>query len=405
MTHNDQTPMPLSPQPSSSSTIPTSPTADFYYEMEKERTLREYIDILLRRKWWVIGTFLVIVFLVGLYTFTRTPIYRSQATIQITNDNPGSQLNATVGMMSWFDSQNFQETQYKILASRSLALRVIKALNLDERPDFALLKENAEGKSETEIEDEMANLFLAKLEIEPIRNSFLINVAYESVDKQLSKKVIDTLADEYMYLIIDRRNESYKLVRNWLNKKLDEWANKVQEAQKKLYKFGQETDIYSVEDNIYISPRTGGAISSPQSGNVVYQKFIDLSALLTKAQSEKMAKQALYQQMKEQGPDAPLIVNHPLIAALRQEMVSQQARVSAMGKIFLAGHPEMQAEMAKLAEIRSRLNGEVKRLQESAKADFEAADRTEKLLQESLAAQKQEMAKLQENLSDYQILK
>ena len=237
MTHDDQTPVPFSPQSSAASPIPVSPTADFYYEMEKERTLREYIDILLRRKWWVIGTFLTIVCLAALYTFTRHNIYRSQATIQITNDNPGSQLSGNVGMMGWFESQNFQETQYKILESRSLALRVIKALKLDETPDFAILKEGTEGLSKTEIDDLMAEVFLSKLTIEPVEETYLVNVAYDSDNKLTSKKVIDTLADEYMYLIIDRRNQSFQLVMNWLNKQLDEWAYKVQEAQNKLYKF------------------------------------------------------------------------------------------------------------------------------------------------------------------------
>ena len=406
MSNQSQNSLPVS---SSSPTPPspfTTPTSDFYFEMEKGHTLREYIDILLRRKWWVIGTFLTIVFLVGLYTFTRTPTYRSEGTLEITNDNPGSQLSASAamgGFTGFFEAQNFQETQYKILESRSLALRVIKALHLDDHPDFAILKEDAKDKSKTEIEDEMANLFLSRLQIDPVKNTFLVNIAYESKDRRTSKKVLDTIANEYMYLLIDRRNESYKLVRNWLNKQLDEWADKVQVAQKKLYKFGQETDIYTVDnDNVSVNPKT--AISSGQSGNVVYQKFIDLSALLTKAQSEKMAKQALYQQIKEKGPDAPLVVNDPLIVALRQEMVTQQAKVSAMGKIYLKGHPEMQAETAKLAEIKNRLNAEIKRLRESAKADYEAAQRTEKLLEESFAAQKKQMAKLQDNLSNYQIL-
>jgi capsular exopolysaccharide synthesis family protein len=377
--------------------------------MEKKHTLREYIDILLRRKWWVIGAFFTIVFLVALYTFTRTPIYRSEGTLEITNDNPGSQLSASSSIMGYsgfFEAQNFQETQYKILESRSLALRVIKALHLDEHRDFAILKENAEGKSKTEIDDEMSELFLSKLTIEPVKNTFLVDIAYESKDRLMSKKVLDSIANEYMYLLIDRRNESYKLVRNWLNKQLDEWADKVQEAQQKLYKFGKETDIYTMDENINLSPKGAlSSITSGQSGNVVYQKFIDLSGLLTKAQSEKLAKQALYQQIKEKGPDAPLVVNDPLIVSLRQEMVTQQAKVSAMGKIYLKGHPEMQAEMAKLAEIKTRLNAEIRRLRESAKADYEAALRTEKLLEESFVAQKQQMAKLQENLSNYQILK
>ncbi len=400
MTPNDQAPMPLSSQSAPSPSIPTPPTPDFYYEIEKGHTLREYIDILLRRKWWIIGTFFTIVFLVALYTFTRTPIYRSVATLEITNDNPGSQLGVSGSMMGfggWYFAQKFQQTQYKILESRSLALRVIKALNLGDHQDYAFIKENDQDKSKAEIEDEMAELFSAKLEIEPVRNTLLVNVAYQSKDRVMAKKVLDVIADEYMFLLIDRRNESYVLVRNWLDKQLIGMADKVHEAQKKLYKFGQQTDIYTVEER--------DSRSSAPSGNVVVQKFIDLSALLTKAQAEKMAKQGQFQQIKDKGPDAPLIVNHPLIATLREQLVGQQSKVSGMDKIYLSGHPEMQAEKAKLAEIKTRLNAEVKRLQESVKADYEAADRTEQLLQESFVEQKQQMAKLQENLSNYQILK
>lgn len=399
MTNQSQNSFPVS---SNSSTTPspyTTPSPDFYYDMERGFGLRDYLNILLRRKWWIIGTFLTIVFLIGLYTFTRPSIYRSTATLEITNDNPGSKVGntASVGYQGYFFEQNFQETQYKILESRSLALRVINALNLDEHPEYAFVKENAEGKSQIEIEDQMAELFQSKLAIEPINNTFLVNVSYESKDKILSKKVLDTVADEYMYLIIDRRNESYKLVRNWLNKQLDEWADKVQEAQSKLYKFGQTTDIYMIENN-----EEG---SSGQGQNVIVQKFNDLSTLLTKAQADKMTKQGQYQQIQEKGPNAPLIVNHPLISTLRQETVVQQSKVSGLRRVYLDGHPEMQAESAKLAELRARLNGEIKRLQESVKADFEAAKRTERLLQESFANQKQQMAKLQDNLSNYQILK
>ena len=63
----------------------------------------------------------------------------------------------------------------------------------------------------------------------------------------------------------------------------------------------------------------------------------------------------------------------------------QETKVSAMGKIYLSGHPEMQAETAKLAELKTRLNAEVKRLQDSVKADYEAAERTENLLRNKVS--------------------
>jgi capsular exopolysaccharide synthesis family protein len=118
-----------------------------------------------------------------------------------------------------------------------------------------------------------------------------------------------------------------------------------------------------------------------------------------------MAKEAQFKQIKGAGPDAPLIVNNPLIATLRQQLVSQQAKVSAMKKVYRREFPALMSEEASLTELRGRLNSEVQRVQESVKADYEAANRTEKLLNDSFTDQKGQMAKLQDNLTDFQILK
>jgi capsular exopolysaccharide synthesis family protein len=377
------------------------PHGKHYVEIEQKNIFKDYIHILMGRKWWVIGTFLTIFTLAILYAFTTTPIYRSMTTLQISSDNPSSQvsLDNRMSMLSGFGYlDDFKQTQYQILQSRSLAWRVIKALNLQEHPDFKVILEANPDASETEIENDMKDFFLGKLNVNPVHNSSVVEVSFQSPDKVMAQKVLNSIPDEYMYLSIDRRNESFVLVKKWLDKQLQDMAAKVQEATKKLYEFGQKSDIYTIFENY--DPKASG-----QSQNVIVQKFVDLSALLTKAQAERMEKEAQFNQIKEKGPNAPLIVNHPLLANLRQQLVTQQAKVKAMQKVFRSGHPEMQAERANLAEINGRLQTEVKRLQESVKADFEAANRTEKLLQESFKVQKEEMVKLQANLTDYQILK
>jgi succinoglycan biosynthesis transport protein ExoP len=392
MNFNNQPPVVSNPPASHSPSSFTTEQGNYFVEIQQGRSLRDYLFIFLRRKGMIIGIFLTI-FLAGtLYTFLRTPIYRTGAMLQITQDNPGAQvsLEDKMSQLTGFNSlDEFKQSQYKILESRSLAWRVIKALNLEKHPDFRDIVENNQGKSEAEKENELKDRFLKKLEVAPIRNSSLVEVYFESPDKEMAQKVVQAIAEEYMYLSIDRRNESYTLIRKWLDKQLQDMAAKVQETQKKLYEFGWKTDIYTLEDK----------------DNVIVQKFTDLSALLTKAQAERLAKEAQFTQIKEKGPDAPLIVNHPLIAELRKNLVAQESKISGLQKMFRPGHPELQAEKANLTEIRSRLQAEVKRLQESIKADYEAAMRTEKLLQESFASQKEEMAKLQKNLTQYQILK
>jgi capsular exopolysaccharide synthesis family protein len=366
---------------------------DYDSEVSREQGLREYFHILLKRKWWIIITFLSIFLTAALYTFTRTPIFRASASLQITEDNPGARVSAEDRMSKLFSGgdteEKFMQTQYKILQSWSLAERVVKSLNLTQHPDFKLLRKQNPEQSEAAFEVGLVDLVLSGLEVIPVKNSYLVQVAFQSPNKLLAQQVVNSIADEYMYLVIDRRNESFTLVRKWLDKQLQDMADKVQEAQKKLYKFGQKTNIYTMEDK----------------DNVVVQKFIDLSSLLTKAQAEKMAKEAQFQQIKEKGPNAPLIVNNPLVAALRQQLVSQQARVSALQKVLRGGHPDLQAERASLAETKSRLQAEVQRLKESIQADYQAASRTEELLTTSFSAQKGQMVKLQDHLTDFQILK
>ena len=365
-----------------------------YYDLEPERRtpFKDYLHILRKRKWWVIWTFLGVVALTGLLILVMTPIYKSTTVLQITRDNPGGQIIKADPMSlvpGGQDTSKFQETQYKILTSRAVAARVIDALKLQDTPEFQALKEKDPTAPAEKLKSEMIDLFQDKLVVTPIKDTYLVEVAFKSQDRELAKKVIDALAREYMLLAIDSRSQSFTLVNHWLEKQLHQLAGKVQASQKKLFKFGQKHDFYSLEDK----------------DNVIIQKYIEMSALLTKAQSERMSKEAQYRQIKEKGPDAPLITNNPLIMNLRQELVAQTAKVSGLNRTFLPGHPEMQEERAKMTELRGRLGSEVQRLQTSIKADYEAAVKAENLLTQAFEGQKDRLAQLQDNLVDFQILK
>jgi succinoglycan biosynthesis transport protein ExoP len=365
-----------------------------YYEMEPEgRThLRDFFHILLKRKWWVIGTLLGVMSAKALVILFMTPIYKATTVLQITQDSSGpsfGDLDTLSFLKGGQDVNKFQETQYKILTSRGVAARVIEALNLQDTPEFEVIAEKYPDAPQEKLKSDMINLFLDKLVISPVKDTYLVEVAYKSQDRVLAKKVTDALAREYMQLVIDSRAQSFSLVKDWLGKQLEQMTQKVQASQKKLFEFGQKHDFYALEDK----------------DNVIIQKYIELSALVTKAESERLAKEAQYRQIKEKGPDAPAITNNPLIMNLRQELVAENAKASGMDRTFLADHPHMQVEQAKLAALKRRLGGEVHRLQKTVKADYEAAVKAENFLTTAFQEQKGLVAKLQDNLVDFQILK
>ena len=365
-----------------------------YYDLEPEirRYPQDFFHILLRRKWWVIGSLAGVMALTLIAILIMTPIYKAATVLQITQDGSGSQIGETDNLSLLKGGQEFnkfQETQYKILTSRGVAARVIEALNLQDTPEFKAIAEEDPQAPPDKLQGKMIDLFLDKLVVTPIKDTYLVEVAFKSPDRKLARKVTDTLAREYMQLVIDSRTQSFTLVKEWLGKQLQQMADKVQASQKKLFEFGQKHDFYALEDK----------------DNVIIQKYIELSGLLTKAQSERMAKEALYKQIKEKGPDAPLVTNNPLVMNLRQELAAQTAKVSGLTRTLLPEHPQMQTAQASLAELRGRLRGEVNRLQKTIKADYEAAVKAEKLLTQALTEQKSKLAILQHNLVDFQILK
>ncbi|MEN6440744.1 MAG: polysaccharide biosynthesis tyrosine autokinase [Syntrophobacter sp.] len=186
------------------------------------------------------------------------------------------------------------------------------------------------------------------------------------------------------------RQQSYEMIREWLDGELTRLGKKLEVSEQNVYKDGQKKDFLSLEDNQY---------------NVIVQKYVELGKVLTTAQSEKLVKEAQYRQIHEKGMDAPIITSHPLIQQLRQQLIDLEGQVSAGSKIYGSNYPEQQAQNARLREVRERMNNEIKRLETSVKADFETAARTEALLQKDFEAQKSKVVDLQNNLVQHHILK
>jgi capsular exopolysaccharide synthesis family protein len=375
---------------------PQVPQRELYnrYNIESSEIdkLRGFWYRLLKRKKLILGVFIAVVGATGLYLIIKTPVYRSTATLQIMENRGESMLGERNPLEFLGLSETggkFYETQYLILNSRTMALKLIDSMNLKDYPEFKELKERYSGESPQEIEYRYLKHFLENLEIVPLRKSYLVEVSYKSTDKKLAQDVATAISMEYMNFVLQIRQESFAMIKKWLGGELDQLAIKVEESEKKLIEHGKQKDFFSLEGK----------------DNVIVRKYIELSMLLTKAESERSLKEAQFKQIKEKGVDAPLITNNILIQKLREEVITQEAKVTSLNKIYDANFPQLQAETAKLNDLRQRLNNEVRRTRTSIEADYQASLRTEKLIREALEHQKAQVGTLQNNLVQHHILK
>src|SRR5262249_27785029 len=103
---------------------------------DTEVHLSAYVKVLSKRRWTAATPFLLVVVGVSVYTFTATPVYEARAQILIEKENAN-----VVSFKEAFEqnqiADDYYQTQYKILQSRTLARRTIRMLRLWDQPQFS----------------------------------------------------------------------------------------------------------------------------------------------------------------------------------------------------------------------------------------------------------------------------
>ena len=104
--------------------------------VSNESALRDYLRVLIKRVWVVLGTLAIVFGATLIATLRATPIYDAVGSIAINKPDPIlTSLRDGNNGMDYYDPTDL-DTEVRILRSDLLALQVIKQLNLDKLPEF-----------------------------------------------------------------------------------------------------------------------------------------------------------------------------------------------------------------------------------------------------------------------------
>ncbi len=233
----------------------TSPQAA---DQEMEIDLRQYWRIINRYKWGILGLAFAITVLATLIVFSIEPVYRGSATLLIEQKQA-----KVVTIQEVYDldggNKEYLQTQFEILKSRELATRVVQELKLEEHPEFAPKEEagfsidwrswlpvgHVENPLPTE-EQKLArvvDIFMGQLFIEPVRNTQLVKISFESLDPKLAAKVSNTLAQAYIDSQMEARIAMTEQAANWLTQRLGSLKAALELSEQKLQGYREKNDI------------------------------------------------------------------------------------------------------------------------------------------------------------------
>ncbi len=399
--------------------------------------LHHLMRVLTQRRYWIIGSIVMCVLLVGILTMMMRPTYASTATIELNKSSSGSldlglddalsqQLSAGADSLL-----TDLQTETAILQGDSLALAVIKRLNLISRPEFAIKGSAAHGLSSEQglplenapqTRTQLLRIFQEHLKVEPIRGTRLIQVSYESHDPKLAEQIANALIESYKNQYLQSHYDASTEASDWLTKQLSDLKANVEDSEKKLTDFEKETGIISLNVTAPAGLRDHSAGEGGEIHSVVIQKLDALNAELTVAEANRIEKEAIYRFAQTGNADVVLGIGKDPLAMQSDSMVlTQSGGLSLLGqlrqqqgqlKISIAEAAtsygannrhlkEMQTQIQALDEqIRDELGAITKRAQ----VDFQLAQHTEDTLRQRFDQQQTAAGKLNEKAVQFAVL-
>jgi polysaccharide biosynthesis transport protein len=380
----------------------------------------EHWRILIRHRLLIITFLLMTVIAATIWTFRTQPVFTGTAMLRMEKEEP--RIVKFEEVLKADTREDYNQTQYQILQSRTLAKTVIHSSNLHQHPDFRDLNRGwlaalwgwvrtqvnrwvpappprtREADGEVDVASPMTDAFLSRLKVEPIRSSRLVRVSFDSHYPELAAQVTNTLAEAFIAQQLDEKAKATRYAAVFLGQQLDDAQKKLQDADARLNKFLKDNDILFL---------TSGRSGRPDDrDDLITHQLSSLSDTLLKARAERIARESLFvQALNRDVTSVPAVLSHPLISRLKEELANLEAEYRKLGQTFKPEYPRMQQLQQSIVEIRGQLSQETHRIVEGLAADHRAALRNEQELQQAVDIHRQLAKRLGDQMPQYTLLR
>ncbi|HEX8118101.1 MAG TPA: polysaccharide biosynthesis tyrosine autokinase, partial [Pyrinomonadaceae bacterium] len=384
--------------------------------------LREYLAVVLKRKWLILSLLVVVTSLVSIQMYRTPSVYEATTQIQI-EQRPRSVVSTNRGGDSVLirgNDPNYWNTQLQKLKTQRLARQVIMRLDLQNSPNFlepahrgtgiiaGLRKAFSGGKAAEKAEevaqdgssvpvvdelelnpDQLTPQQAKKLEpyedalrenlsVDPIDRTNLVNIRFQHTDPKIAAAVANTLAAIF-------RENDIRAETSGSQKAEDVLANQIIELQSRIQANEQKRINYKQSHNI--------PLTDVQGANFVALRLSTYSSQLQDAEAKrKDAESAYLAAMKTRetsGPwSIPAVVNNDNIQKLRARISELEEKKAALRVNYTAEWPEVIKIEEQIKQLKTQLDKAPEEVFMGMKTNYEAAKKKEAELRAAYFSEK-----------------
>lgn len=339
----------------------------------------------------------------GMVTLLMPPSYTAGATLQIDR-----QAERVVDAQDQTPIDNlgeeFFQTQYGLLRSRSLAERVADSLGLAQDDAFrSLMTRKPRGyvwrsRAPAERRDRVIKLLATHLRVSPQRGSRLVSVDFTSPDPQVSRRIANSFAENFIAAALDRRFEASSYARDFLERRLAEVKARLEDSERALVAYAASQQIVQLPN--------ATASSAPDSGpSLPAANLQAFNSALAAARTERIkAEQKWREAQASPGVGLSDILQSPTFQVLSQEHAKLSAEYEDRLRTFKPDYPEMIALKAQVDETARQMAIEANNIRQALRAQYDTAAANETALSAQVSSLKGAVLDLRGRSIRYNIL-
>jgi capsular exopolysaccharide synthesis family protein len=344
-------------------------------QIDESVNLRHYWHIILERRWLVITAFISVFTLCLVYLFKAPRIYQAVTRLQI-NRETDNVLNLREGLTLEPREQDYLQTQYKNLVSRSLIASVVTRLRLEKDERYASKRD-------------VVKAVFDDITVSPIRLSRLVEVKFEHTNPLQAVNIVSNLVHIFVENNLAQKSLASAQAGKWLQ----------QEA------VGQKLKMETAERAVYQAQSKN--ISLEDTQNISLQALKLAQEELMRAQSKATVAIKTDQEVKRllagglTMDSIPAVASDRLIQELKARLAIREAELANLLKRYKDKYPTVIQMQEEIQSLRSSIDREARKIIEAINSEAQLAKAHEESLRRVVEDHTAEMVKLGEQRIKY----
>lgn len=366
----------------------------------------EYWRLAVKHRLIILGAFIAAMVLGTAATLMMTPIYTASATLQIDRE-AARVLNVddVAPRESMIAGEEFFQTQYGIMRSRTLAERVVDSQGLATSDAFLQQMGITPPERGTRSaaahaavrRDLVIGVVSGNLGVQPVRGSRLVTISFDSPNPQLAAQIVNAFGENFIQANLDRKYEASSYARQFLEERIAQTKTRLENTERQLVAYAKDEQIINLTE--------GSGADAEATQSLTANNLATLNAALSQAQADRVSAEEKWRQARS----APLyslaeVLQNPTVQTLTQERAKLDAEYQQKLSVYQPSYPEMLQLKAQIDELDTQVNRVAAGIRNSIQGQYVVAANREQSLRNRVDGLKGDVLDLRDRSVQYNIL-